>query len=134
MRHSLLKKQTVNVRYADEKGEMPLHKFARLKLKDEKSVQEQQRQKQIFKDLVALIRLQCEKAEHCGKPYLTSLGSDVNHQDKQGKTPLYLAIEHKNTAYIDMLYSLRNDGPDTVCQSARPPSPPRRRPLHGVPC
>ena len=42
------------------------------------------------------------------------LHSDVNHQNKDGKTPLYLAIEFKNKPMIDALFELGTDGPDSL--------------------
>ena len=58
-----------------------------------------------------MIELSRKQAKDAGRP---GIQMDINHQDKNGKTPLYLAIEHKNTKLMDMLYGLGADGPDTL--------------------
>jgi ankyrin repeat protein len=35
-------------------------------------------------------------------------------QDKDGKTPLYVAVDNENVKMIDLLYSLGKDGPDSM--------------------
>lgn len=61
-----------------------------------------------FEKLIELTRAQAKEA---GRP---GIQMDINHQDKNGKTPLYLAIEHKNGKMMDLLYGLGADGPDTL--------------------
>lgn len=61
-----------------------------------------------FQKLIELTRAQAKEA---GRP---GIQMDINHQDKNGKTPLYLAIEHKNGKMMDLLYGLGADGPDTL--------------------
>ena len=94
----------VSVRVEDEKGEMPLHKLARLKVDD--------RNRGSFKKACnAIIALDREQAKAAGK---ASMVTDTNHQDKAGKTPLFMAIEHKNYEMIDLLYALGTEGPDSI--------------------
>lgn len=94
----------INVRVECDKGEMPLHKLARVTLTDKN----QKDYTTAFQKLIELSRAQAKEA---GRP---GIQMDINHQDKSGKTPLYLAIEHKNTKLMDLLYSLGADGPDTL--------------------
>jgi len=98
---SLLEKKNhlderICVRIADDKGEMPLHKLARFAVADDDEKKKVQF-KQICKDLINLQRTQCAKA---GVP----LSSDINCQDKQGRTPLFFAVEKANTVMIDFLF------------------------------
>lgn len=101
---SILEKD-VNVRYSDEKGEMPMHKLARYKVTDKNYLTF----RKCFKDLVDKMIDQKKKATK-----VESIASDINYQDKQGKTPLHVAIEHKNIRMIDLLYGLGKDGPDSL--------------------
>ena len=94
----------VNMRVEDEKGEMPVHKLARLKVEDKNRTAF----RKCFREIIALMREQATKAGRKG------IVSDINHQDKAGKTPLYLAVEHKNLEMIDRLYELKQDGPDSI--------------------
>lgn len=99
----------INVRFVDEKGEMPLHKLARIVYTDDVKVGDYKR---IFMTLVMLSK---EQAKAAGR----TLAADVNHQDKSGKTPLSLAIEHKNLNMIDLLFGLDKEGPDTLLTTAQ---------------
>ena len=84
--------------------EMPLHKLARLKVDD--------KNRGSFKKACnAIIALDREQAKAAGK---ASMVTDTNHQDKAGKTPLFMAIEHKNYEMIDLLYALGTEGPDSI--------------------
>ena len=106
------------LRYADEKGEMPLHKLARCAKLPPNATPGIYRK--ICKLIFERMRDQCAAAKR-------PLASDINHQDKLGKTPLYIAVDYENIEMIDLLYSLRQDGPDsllvnsagwTVCHAA----------------
>lgn len=97
----------IPVRYEDEKGEGPFHKFSRLKLPAGADDSKKSAHKRIFLELVKRTRDQAAEKER-------KLYSDINHQDKQGKTPLHVAIEHKNYQMIDLLFDLGRDGPDSV--------------------
>ena len=99
----------VFVRYADEKGEMPLHKLARVKKNDPQDLLDF---KKVFNLLIEKMRAECAKEKR-------PLSSDINHQDKAGKTPLYVAIEHKNLKMVDLLYLLQKDG---VSANSHPPA------------
>ena len=57
-----------------------------------------------------MIHVMRTEAKAAGKHVVT----DVNHQDKQGKTPLFLAVEHKNLPMISLLYGLGGEGPDSL--------------------
>jgi hypothetical protein len=96
------------VRVEDEKGEMPLHKLARLKVSDKRKAAFQG----CFEKIIMAMRQEVKAAGKKG------IGPDVNHQDKAGKTPLFMAVEHKNIFMIDLLYSLDKDGPDTLLVNA----------------
>jgi len=102
MQHLETKKTIYRVE--DEKGEMPLHKLARIKVTDHN-------REAYSKSCVLLVEKMKEEAKALGK---NSIASDVNHQDKAGKTPLFMAVEHKNIKMIDFLYSLKAEGPDTI--------------------
>lgn len=98
---SLLEKKNhlderIQVRIADDKGEMPLHKLARVCVPDDDEKKKVQF-KQICKDLVNLQKAQCQKAG-------VALASDINCQDKQGRTPLFFAVEKANMVMIDFLF------------------------------
>lgn len=97
-------KKGVNVRIECEKGEMPLHKLSRVKLTD----RNQADYVSIFNEIVELSRKQAKEAGREG------ISADINHQDKSGKTPLYLAIEHKNTKLMSLLFGLGKEGPDSL--------------------
>ena len=94
----------INVRVECDKGEMPLHKFARVKVTDNNKV----KYEECFHGIIELMRAQAKEA---GKK---SIVTDINHQDKAGKTPLYMAIEHKNLKLMSLLYSLGGEGPDSL--------------------
>lgn len=66
--------------------------------------------KKVFMESIVLLREQVKR----DKWPTARIASDVNHQDKQGKTPLFMAVEHKHIQMIDLLYSLVEDGPDTL--------------------
>ena len=59
----------------------------------------------------AIIQKSREEAKAAG---LKSISSDINHQDKAGKTPLYLAIEHNNLTLMKLLYTLGAESPDSL--------------------
>jgi len=87
----------------DEKGEMPMHKLVRIAVHDKNYIAF----KNAFAELTKIGKEQCEQAKKL-------MASDMNHQDKQGKTPLLHAIEKKNQRAIEMLYGLNTDGPDSL--------------------
>jgi len=93
-----------NVRVQDQKSEMPLHKLARFKVTSEKI--------HVFRDcLQKLIEATREQAAAAG----VALRSDLNHQDNNGKTPLYAAVEHGNTVMIETLLALnRSESADPL--------------------
>ena len=92
------------VRFATEKGDTPLHALARVDLKRGRN---QVEFKNVFTTLIGLYRKDCEKEKR-------PLYSDVNYQNKDGKTPLMVAIESKNIKMMDQLFLLDKDGPDTL--------------------
>ena len=92
------------MRCEDEKGEMPLHKLARVKVTDSNKMNF----KKSFSSMIKLMR------EQAGKAGKKSIVTDVNHQDKAGKTPLFMAVEHKNLELIELLFTLKVDGPDSI--------------------
>ena len=92
-----------NVRIADHVGEMGAHKLARFKVTSTNEAQ----YKATLKDLFEAMKAAAKKA---GK----TLAGDINHQDKAGKTPLFMAVEHKNLVMIEALYALGADGPDSL--------------------
>ena len=94
----------INFRVEDEKGEMPLHKLARFKVQDSNRTV----YRQCYSAIIKLMR------EQAGKAGKKSIVTDINHQDKAGKTPLYMAVEYKNLELIDRLYDLKVDGPDSI--------------------
>jgi len=111
------------MRCVDEKGEMPLHKLARIKPDDTSSgsLKSKTVVKAVFQAIVRKMRLEIEavnkqkKADAGSKPFLAStLAMDINRQDKSGKTPLFVAVEYKNLDFIDWLYELKKDGPDSL--------------------
>jgi len=83
----------------DKEKETPLHKLARAKPSNDAGAEVF---KKYVKDITNLMKEE-------GKLY-----SDVNHQNKDGKTPLYLAMEFKNKAMVDALFDLGADGPDSL--------------------
>jgi len=91
-------------RAEDEKGEMALHKLARMKVTDANRL----KFREIFSSIIKLTRAQADKAGKKG------IHSDINHQDKAGKTPLFMAVEHKNVELIDRLFDMKVDGPDSL--------------------
>ena len=88
-------------------GEMPLHRLCRFKVTDDNRLL----YKDTFNLLIERSREECKRAG-------TKLAADVNYQCKQGKTPLFLAVEQKNVKMIELLFSLNTaeskDGPDTL--------------------
>lgn len=100
---SVLGQPGLKVRFIDTEGKMPLHKLARVKVDDKNRLDF----KAVFQALIKIQREQCEKVKR-------KLGPDINHQDKQGKTPLFYAVENKNTTMIDLLFRLKEDGPDVL--------------------
>lgn len=88
--------ERICVRIADDKGEMPLHKLARVCVPDDDEKKKVQF-KQICKDLVNLMKIQCAAKG-------VALSSDINCQDKQGRTPLFFAVEKANMVMIDFLF------------------------------
>ena len=91
-------------RCEDEMGEMPLHKVARTRVTDSNRMKFQQ----VLSGIIKLTRIQAKKAGKRG------IHSDINHQDKAGKTPLFMAVEHKNVEMIDHLMDMKVDGPDAL--------------------
>lgn len=87
----------------DEKNETPLHKLARLKLAPGNNLY-----KKVFLNIVNATR---EQARAAGRP---QIHSDINHQCKEGKTPLAIAVEFGNIPCITLLCELGRDGPDFV--------------------
>jgi len=83
---------------------MPLHKLARVKVTDSNKMNF----KKSFSSMIKLMR------EQAGKAGKKSIVTDVNHQDKAGKTPLFMAVEHKNLELIELLFTLKVDGPDSI--------------------
>lgn len=101
--------EKLHIRVEDEKGETPLHKLARLRTSSMSS-EEKKLFKDIFLKITNLMREQGKEGK--GK---SKLGRDVNHQCKEGKTPLYLAVEHSNKLLIDLLFDLgTSEGPDPL--------------------
>lgn len=93
-----------NVRVQDNQSETALHKLARVKVT--------QHNQPTYRECVdALLKLMRKQAEQSG----TELRDDVNHQAKNGKTPLFVAIENTNMIMIELLLSLgRKEGPDPL--------------------
>lgn len=103
-----------SVRCEDEKGEMALHKMARVTVKKdgtEGAGKPEDVYRNTVKAIVDAMRKELEPAKR-------SLYDDVNHADKAGKTPLYLAIEYKNRTLIEILYDLAKEGPDSLLANA----------------
>lgn len=97
----------INVRIQDNVAEMPLHKLARMNVT--------QNNRETFETCVSLLiektRSECEAAGRL-------LRQDINHQDKNGKSPLYMAVEHKNISMIKMLFRLeKKEAPDPLLVS-----------------
>ena len=97
----------INVRIQDNVAEMPLHKLARMNVT--------QNNRDTFETCVSLLiektRSECEAAGRL-------LRQDINHQDKNGKSPLYMAVEHKNISMIKMLFRLeKKEAPDPLLVS-----------------
>lgn len=99
-----IEEKKVKVRIECEKAEMPLHKIARVKV-------DNNNKGQYAKVFDAIIQKSREEAKAAG---LKSISSDINHQDKAGKTPLYLAIEHNNLTLMKLLYTLGAESPDSL--------------------
>lgn len=68
------------LRYVNEKGEMPLHRLAKIVPTEKNMVT----YKEVFNLMITEQKRQAEKAGR-------TLYADVNHQDKQNKTPLFVA-------------------------------------------
>jgi len=100
------KAPAVQVRVEDEKWETALHKLARVGVA-EKNMGCRVVDKKVWDD--CFDRLIAAMREQGGK-----LGKDVNHQARDGKTPLHLAVEYKHTHMIDKLYALNTEGPDSL--------------------
>jgi len=99
----------IDVRCMDENGEMALHHLARRW--DEKG-----QVKALFDRLIKVMREQATAAGRSDK-YGPTIVGDVNHQNKEGKTPLYCAVESKNEPMVDLLFGLGRDGPDPLLQN-----------------
>lgn len=98
----------VNVRVEDEKGETPLHLLARYQTNGDPN------KKASFKTTITeLLKAMKKQALADGR---TGVHTDINHQDKAGKTPLYLAVEHRNQEMIRHLFDKEivpsNEQPD----------------------
>jgi len=95
------------VRCQDGQAEMPLHKLARIRVTE--------RNRNMFELCVSkLIEKTRAEAAAVGR----SLREDINHQDRNGKTPLYMAVEHGNLPMMNMLFGLGpNEGPDPLIVS-----------------
>jgi len=96
---SCLADTSLKVRVEDEKGEMPLHKLARYKPETPEKVSAF---KKAFDKIVELSQKEKEN----------TFDSDLNHQDNSGKTPLAMAVEHKNLEIIDLLFKIEGFKPD----------------------
>lgn len=95
----------VKVRFMDVNGEMPLHKLAKVKVDDKNKLNF----KACFTKLVKLQKEECDKVKRPFAP-------DVNYQSKDGKTPLYCAVEHKNITMINQLFQMldKTEQPDVL--------------------
>lgn len=110
-------KEKIDMRVEDEKGETALHKLARYKVEG-RSEDAKRSYVTAIKNICRIMKEQGAEKGAGGKES-SRLGRDVNHQDKAGKTPLYLAVEHKNVTMMDELYELgARDGPDTLLVNA----------------
>jgi len=101
---SCLADKSLKVRVEDEKGEMPLHKLARYKPETSKM----SAFKNAFDKIVELTQKESEN----------SFESDLNHQDNSGKTPLAMAVEHKNLEIIELLFKIEGFKPDLEVTTA----------------
>jgi len=107
------------VRVEDEKGAMALHMLARQKVKADSAEGAGIKKTDFttcFKTYIEIsqaeIKAELAKAD---KERAPSLYKDVNHQDKAGKTPLAMAVEHKNVLMVELLFGLdRLDRPDSL--------------------
>lgn len=102
-----LEEGAIPMRIQDNQGEMPLHKLARVKVTERNNETYELCVRQIF-----------EKTRAEASAVNRTLGQDVNHQDKKGKTPLFIAIEFKNLSMVNLLFSLgKADKPDPLLVS-----------------
>ena len=114
--HSLLE-EGVRVRFIDEVGEGPLHKLARLKpgadgFQGVFATLINHMKAEVKQLVEADAKIRKKDASHVPPP--TTISSDVNYPNKTGKTPLFIAIEFKNTKMIEMLFGIGRDGPDLL--------------------
>jgi ankyrin repeat protein len=90
----------INVRIEDPEKQTCLHKLARVK-SDELTFEHKTKYKNVITTLLACLRVQCAAEKKV-------LKDDINLADKYGKTPLFLAVENKNSLLIKDLYSQEN--------------------------
>ena len=108
------KPRPFSVRCMDQKKELALHKLARIKIADPKIEDDKGCKEQtfisVFTFVIKHMRAECKAIN---KPEC-KLYNDVNHQDAQGKTALFIALEKKNSLMVDQLFKLGKDGPDAL--------------------
>ena len=86
---TLLAQDKINVRFANERGQMPLHQLARFKLTEEAGAEKYVLYRDTFRALVAKMQKQAEKDKKSA-----SIVSDVNYQVRSKRassthTPLH---------------------------------------------
>jgi len=85
IREALLKNKGQRIRIEDERGEMPIHKLAR------------QGCLETMRELIEMLA----KAE--------AVKTDLNWQDKQGKTPLFYAVEYGHVKIVQLCLDRGSD-------------------------
>ena len=83
-------KEGKSIRIQDKDGKMPLHHLCRHKAKADKD-------KDAFKRVFQLVLTNTKTALEA-LPEKKTLFGDVNHQDNDGKTPLFYALEFGNVS------------------------------------
>jgi len=109
----------VNPRICDDKGEMPLHKLAKVPKTKYDEPSKEVAYKKLIKEVIEATRkkgqegtIQDGKVVEGSKRELTQ---DINCMDKQGRTPLWFAIEHVNLVMIEVLFKLEpKDQPNVL--------------------
>jgi len=125
MEEEKMKAEPFSVRCEDEKGEMVWHKLARVPVKPADKPDAAGIAPDSFKRVFNLIQNRSrdeiapfkEKTFEEGKLKPTMF-ADINHQDKNGKTPLYAAVEFGNVEMTKLLFDLGRDGPDPMLVNA----------------